>query len=72
MPPVTPTQDESRKYAKIMTDVNTRYDEVFAKVLSGAEPIESWDKFLEELKQIGIEDAIQVQQAALDRFNKRA
>ena len=27
---------------------------------------------LEELKQIGIDDAVAVQQAALDRYNKRA
>ena len=43
MPPVTPNQDESRKFAKVMTEVNTRYDEVFAKVLTGAQPIETWD-----------------------------
>ncbi|HEU5103747.1 MAG TPA: extracellular solute-binding protein, partial [Roseiflexaceae bacterium] len=72
MPPVTPTQDESRQYAKIMAEVNTRFDEVFAKVITGAEPIESWDAFVEELKQIGIDDAVAVQQAALDRYNKRA
>jgi putative aldouronate transport system substrate-binding protein len=72
MPPVTPNQDESRQFAKIMTEVNTRYDEVFAQVLTGAQPIEAWDGFVEELKQIGIDDAVAVQQAALDRYNKRA
>jgi putative aldouronate transport system substrate-binding protein len=56
----------------VMTEVNTRYDEVFAQVLTGAQPIETWDGFVEELKQIGIDDAIAVQQAALDRYNKRA
>jgi putative aldouronate transport system substrate-binding protein len=72
MPPVTPNQDESRQFAKVMTEVNTRYDEVFAQVLTGAQPIETWDTFVEELKQIGIDDAVAVQQAALDRYNKRA
>jgi putative aldouronate transport system substrate-binding protein len=72
MPPVTPTQDESRQYARIMAEVNTRFDEVFAKVITGAEPLESWDTFVEELKQIGVDEAVQVQQAALDRYNKRA
>jgi|SRR6266545_71420 len=71
MPPITPNQDESRQFAKIMTEVNTRYDEVFAQVLTGAQPIETWDTFVGELKQIGIDDAVAVQQAALDRYNKR-
>lgn len=72
MPPVTPSQDESRRFAKIMGDVRTRYDEVFAKVLTGAQPVDSWDTFVAELKQLGIEEATQIQQAALERYNKRA
>jgi putative aldouronate transport system substrate-binding protein len=72
MPPVTPTQDESRRFARIMGEVNTRYDEIFSKVLTGAEPMTTWDTFVQELQQLGIEEAVAVQQAALDRFNKRA
>jgi putative aldouronate transport system substrate-binding protein len=71
MPPVTPTQDESRRFARTMTEVNTRFEEVFTKILTGAQPIDSWDTFVGELKQLGIEEALQVQQAALDRFNQR-
>lgn len=72
IPPITPTQEESRKFAQIMTEVGTRYDEVFAQILTGAQPIELWDQFQGELKQLGIEEALQIQQAALDRYNKRA
>jgi len=72
MPPVTPTEDESRRFARTMAEVNTRFEEVFTKVLTGAQPIDSWDTFVGELKQLGIEEALQVQQAALDRFNQRA
>lgn len=71
MPPVTPSQDESRRFARIMGDLNTRYDEVFAKVLTGAQPVDSWDAFVAEMQQLGIEEATQIQQAALERFNKR-
>jgi putative aldouronate transport system substrate-binding protein len=71
MPPVTPTQDESRRFARIMGEVNTRYDEIFAKVISGAEPLTTWDTFVQELMQLGIEEATAIQQAALDRFNQR-
>jgi putative aldouronate transport system substrate-binding protein len=72
MPPVTPSMDESRRFAKIMGDINTRFDEVFAKVLTGAQPVDSWDTFLAEMQQLGIEEATQIQQAALERYNKRA
>lgn len=72
MPPVTPTQEESRDYARIMADVTPRYEEIFAKIVTGAEPIETWDSFLSELDTIGIQQAISIQQAALERFNQRA
>ncbi len=72
MPPVTPTPDEGKKFATIMADINTRFVEVFEKVWSGALPLDAWDTFVKDLKQMGIEDAIKIQQAALDRFNKRA
>ncbi len=72
MPPVTPTQDESRKFASVMTDINTRYEETFNKIVTGALPLDAWDQFVTEIKQIGIDDALKIQQAALDRYNKRS
>ncbi|NJM40016.1 MAG: extracellular solute-binding protein [Anaerolineae bacterium] len=71
MPPVTPTQDESRKFAKIMSEVNARLKEVFAKVVTGAEPVDTWDAFVAEMKSVGIEDAVAIQQAALERYLAR-
>ncbi len=72
LPPVTPTPEEGKKFATVMADINTRFVEVFEKVWSGALPFESWDTFTKDLKQMGIDDAIKIQQGALDRFNKRA
>jgi putative aldouronate transport system substrate-binding protein len=71
MPPVTPTQDESKKYASVMNDVNARYQEIFTRALTGADPIDTLAGLPAQLRQIGIDDAIKIQQAALDRFNKR-
>ena len=31
MPPVSPTQDESKKFATVMNDVKTRFEEAFAR-----------------------------------------
>jgi putative aldouronate transport system substrate-binding protein len=71
MPPVTPTQDESRRFASIMNDVNSKYQEVFTKVVNGSESLDTLAGLPAQLKQIGIDDAIKIQQAALDRYNKR-
>jgi putative aldouronate transport system substrate-binding protein len=54
-----------------MTDINTLYDETFSKILSGQMPVDKWDDFVKQIKAMGIEDAIKLRQAALDRYNKR-
>jgi len=71
MPPVTPTQEESRKFASVMNDALAKYQEVFTKVVTGAEPLDTLTGLPAQLRQIGIDDAIKIQQSALDRFNKR-
>jgi putative aldouronate transport system substrate-binding protein len=55
-----------------MNDVNGKYQEVFTRVLTGADPMDSLTALPAQLRQIGIDDAIKIQQAALDRYNKRA
>ncbi len=71
IPRVTPTEAESKKFASIMTDVTTRRDEAVIKIITGGQSIDTWDQVVQQLKQMGIEDAIKIQQAALDRYNKR-
>ncbi len=71
LPPVTPTQDESKKFSTIMADVTTRFDEGFNKILQGQLPIDGWDQVVKDIKTMGIDDAVKIQQAALDRYNKR-
>jgi putative aldouronate transport system substrate-binding protein len=71
MPPVTLTAEESSKTASIMNDVKTYRDEMINKFIMGAEPIENFDKFVQTIKSMGIEEAVKARQAALDRFNNR-
>lgn len=71
MPPVTPTQEESKKFATIMSDVDTRWKEAVTKIITGQQPVDSWDAIAAELKGMGLEDAIKIQQSALERYNKR-
>ncbi|OCT11242.1 ABC transporter substrate-binding protein [Paenibacillus pectinilyticus] len=71
MPGISLTAEESSKTASIMNDVKTYRDEMFNKFVMGAEPIENFDKYVQTMKSMGVEDAIKVRQAALDRFNSR-
>lgn len=71
MPPVTPTVQESSELAKINTDITTYTDEMLTKFIMGSEPISNFDKFVDNIKKLGIDRAIQIQQSALDRYNKR-
>jgi len=68
---VTPTASESGKFASIMNDVNTFKDEMFNKFIMGAEPLDNFDKYVKTIEGMGIQDAIKIQQAALERYNKR-
>jgi putative aldouronate transport system substrate-binding protein len=71
LPLVTPTPEESAEFAKIMTDVNTLVDEMTLKIILGAEPLESYEKYLEKMNSIKLSRAIEIKKAALDRYNKR-
>jgi putative aldouronate transport system substrate-binding protein len=54
-----------------MSDINTRYDEVFTRVESGKAGLDEWDSFVKALPSMGLNDAIKIQQSTLDRYNKR-
>ncbi|WP_028612306.1 extracellular solute-binding protein [Paenibacillus harenae] len=68
---ITPTSEESSEMAKIMNDVNTLIDEMTLKIILGTEKIDAYDKYMEKLKSLKIDRAIEIQQAASDRFNNR-
>jgi putative aldouronate transport system substrate-binding protein len=71
LPPITPTPEESAQYGKIINVVNTYVEEFSLKVIMGNVSINDFDKYIAQLKKIGIEKAIAIQQAALNRYNNR-
>lgn len=72
MPAVTLTTDEGSRYAAIMGDVNTYVEESIVNFVTGATDIESeWEKYLDQLKAMGIEEATKIQQDALERYENR-
>ena len=71
MPLITPTIEESRVIPKIQTDVQTFVDEMTLKFIMGAEPLANFDKFVDQIKKMNVEKAIELKQNEVDRFNKR-
>ena len=71
LPLLSLTADESNEFANIMNEVTTLFDETFFKIIMGVEPVDSYDKFVETANQMGIARAIEIQQAAYDRYLKR-
>ena len=73
LPPLILSPEDSQEYSNIMNEVTTFVTETEAKVIMGAQPIESFDfaQYTKTLKDMGIDQAIKTQQDALDRYNKR-
>lgn len=71
LPPITPTPEESSEMAKIMTDVNTLVDEMTLKIILGTEPVDNFEKYVDKLKSLKLDRALEIEKAALDRYNKR-
>jgi putative aldouronate transport system substrate-binding protein len=71
MPLVSATPDESQRLAKIMAEVNTYADEMYIRFIQGQESLDNFDKYVAQMKKMKIEEAIQLQQASVERFNKR-
>ncbi len=71
IPPVSIKSDDAAEYASIMSDINTFKDEMTIKFIIGIEPLTSFDDYLDTLKKMNIDKAVEILQAALDEFNSR-
>jgi putative aldouronate transport system substrate-binding protein len=71
MPAVTPTQEESAEFARIMNEINTYVDEMTIKFIMGDEPLGRFNEFVATQKRMGLDRALQIQKAQIDRYNKR-
>lgn len=69
---VTLTQEESTERAALYADISTIVKEQTAQFISGALDIEeNWDAYIASLESSGMERAIEITQAAYDRYLAR-
>lgn len=65
---VNMTADELEDYNTIFSDIDTYMDESISKFVVGDTSLDEFDAFVEKLKTMGIEDCIELEQAAYDRY----
>lgn len=68
---LTLTADELTEFSAVWTDIGTYEKEMLVKFIMGKESLDNVGKFVERLKQMGAENAIKIQQAAIDRYNAK-
>ena len=72
MPLITLTSSEGAEYASIMTQVKTYQDAAVVNFIMGNKSIEDeFDAYIGDLKKLNIDRAVEIKQAALDRYNAR-
>ena len=62
---------ESEQYGTIASDLATKAAETVSKFINGDKPMEEWDAFIAELESMGIDQCIELKQAAYDRYQAR-
>lgn len=68
---ISMTTEENDKYNSTYTDIRTLLEENLSKFAMCERPMSEWDDFVQQIYDLGIEDCIELQQTAVDRYNSR-
>jgi putative aldouronate transport system substrate-binding protein len=71
MPMVTLTAEEGAEYARIMNQVNTYQNTAVLEFILGTKSLDEFDSYVEDMKKLELEKVIEMEQAALIRYNNR-
>ena len=63
--------EDAVTYSSRITDISTLVQENTQKFILGARDLSEFDAYVEDVKALNIEDLIQFQQAAYDRYKNR-
>ncbi len=64
------TLEEQQQLKVLETDISTYVNEMTAKFIVGAEPLDQWDRYIETLGKMNVEQYVTIYQAAYDRWNQ--
>ena len=69
---ISMTAEESEAYYAKYSDIQTLISENLSKFAVGERSMDEWDDFVQQIIDMGIEDCIEIKQAAVDRFYSRS
>ena len=65
------TSEESERYNELMGDISTYYQENLLRFLTGDQSLDNYEAFVQELKNMGVEECVDIKQAVYDRYISR-
>lgn len=71
LPNISKTADEAKEYSNIMAEITKYESKMFTNFILGTTPLSEYDNFIKKIKELNIDRAIEIQNAALERYNKR-
>ena len=71
IPQITRTAEEGERYSSVYSDIQTFANESIPQFIMGTKPLSEFDAFVAQIRSMGIDEVIQIQQTALDRYNNR-
>jgi putative aldouronate transport system substrate-binding protein len=71
MPAISLTTEEGERASVLKADIDTYVAEMILKFITGEETFGNYDVFLNQVRSMGIDEVIQINQTALDRYNAR-
>lgn len=69
-PSFTFTTDESEQLDSLSDDIQKYVDESSDKFVTGDLSLSAWKKYVDKIKQMGLDDYMGIQQAAYERYRK--
>lgn len=71
LPQLSFKQDEDERIADILPDIEKYADDTINKFVLNEESLDNYDNFVAQLKEMGIEEILDIYQEAYDRYQKR-
>lgn len=63
-----PTQEEQSRKLELITDLTTYSEETLMNLILGRLSLDGWDGYIAELKALGLDDYLAIQQARYERY----
>lgn len=64
------TAEEEQRLAPLRDDIHTYADEMRSRFISGETPFSEWDKYVQTIKKMGLDEYLEINEAAYKRYKE--